>query len=453
MQGRTRLIYFFILGIGLAVRCALPFLIPQNPAKGDGGIYVMHTENLKYFGIYSSQQAEFPEPTFDHMPGMPFYLAAILWVTGRESPWAILPTLLCGWAILIVLGAVLKELKVPPKIRLGALAFYAVLPILDYYALQFYPEVPAALLTLLGFYFILRLKRVPKWTGALWAGLFLTLAVFFRPELILNFAVAGLGLWFADLPLKKILGFGGIMAGVLILFLIPWTVRNYQVSGEFVFLAKNHAPGTTLSDRESPGWEENRGCAQGLYLWLNTWHTTEKEVKMAAWDFLNADLNTLPDRAFASAEEKAQLTHLQTVPNYTCGIDAEIEQLARKRIQAHPFQFYVGLPLQRCFHLLFRTQRFDSLTQAEGPGFWMWLAYALACNLIVGLGMLGAILIRKRPKWIWILVVAIGLRLVWFAWFYHVEYRYMLLYFPLFFILAAYFCFQIINRRITPNKK
>lgn len=448
MKNRTRLIYFSILIIGLVVRLGLPFVLDQNPAKGDGSIYVQHTENLKYHGVYSSQQASDPQSTFDHMPGMPFYLHAIFQVVDRESPWAILPNLLCGWGILLVLGLILKEIGVPEKARWIALGVYACLPILDYYALQFYPEVPAALLTLAGFYALIRLMKEPHLKWAVLVGGLFALAVFFRPELILNFAVAGLALLFAQMPMKKVLLYIGVMAGILIGLLTPWTFRNYQVSGNFVFLAQNHAPGTTVEGNQAPGWAEERGCAKGLYLWLNTWHTTEKHVKIAAWDFMEANLDELPVAAFTDDAEKNEIASLQQAEKYTCGMDAQLEQIAFTRIEAKPLRFGLWLPLQRTFHLLFRTERFDSIE--AGKSGWMWWIYALLSNLIMGLGLLGAIFLRKRPQVLWLFVVAIGLRLSWFAWFYHVEYRYMLLYFPLFFILAVYFCYRMINRRSSP---
>lgn len=438
LTGNRRLT-FLILILGLGVRLLLPFVLTVNPAKGDGSLYVVHAENLRHHGIYSSQQLPHPQPTYDHMPGMPFYLRAIFFFTGHTSRWAILPNFLLGWGMLVLLGMILKELGIAERVRLIAMGLYAVLPILDYYALQFYPEIPAAFLTLAAFYFLLRFLRSPGWQWSLLTGLFLTLAVFFRPELILNFAVVGLGLLLAKLPVKQVFLYGGGMALILIVFLTPWTLRNHRVGGEWVILARNQTPGTmgTVND-QSADHLSRRGCSEGLYQWLNTWHTTEKEVKMAAWDFMHADLEALPDRAFANAAEKSQLKVLQQQPDYTCGVDAQMMAIARERRDANRLNYYLVLPLKRCFHLLFRTERFDSM-QGQTAN-WMWLGYALTSNLVMALGLLGAVLIRNRPTILGLVVAAMGIRLAFFAWFYHVEYRYMLLYFPLFFILAVYFC-------------
>ncbi|MCB9231690.1 MAG: glycosyltransferase family 39 protein [Bacteroidia bacterium] len=432
-----------ILAFGLLVRLALPLILGGDPYRGDGADYQRYATNLYEEGVYSGQFGPGVEPEAGRMPGVPFLIWIGLQFFSPHSYGMLLPNILLGWGILLILHFFLHDFRLRPKIHLISLAIYAAFPVIDYYASQFYPDLPAASLAFLSSWAFARYLRSGSGKWALVSALALGLGLFFRPELLMIFPLYLVAIWLTKISLRQKLIHSLVSGAAIFLVLAPWMLRNLNTLHVLMPLGNNFI----IEDN----YQSQGTCARGLYRWLNTWHYKESHVKVAAWYLMDGTAEPIPDLAFDNPEEKALLQRIQASSAYTCDMDAELDQLAQNRAAAHPWRQNLILPLQRFFYLLFRTERADSFSSPSLPGwltFLAWLALGVFTG-IVHLAGLGLPFIKQIPKGITLLLWLMCLeRLLFFALFYHVENRYMLVYFPIFFLLAASQINRLLDNKI-----
>ncbi len=419
---RRRLVLVLaVLLAGLILRLLLPGLIGTDPYQGDGESYLRFAVNLEKHGTFSWDP---PKPSAFRMPGVALQIWLLHKFVDYRSWWMLLPNILLGWGCLLLLFPFFLGLEIDRAVLLVLAASYALIPITDYYAGQMYPEVPAAFLNLLSWYLFFRfLERRRPWQAAA-AGLLLGLSLYFRPEMVLNLVILGLGLLVVRIPWSRRLVSGALIAGVVLLALSPWVVRNFAAKGRFI-------PLIDVSDYR----------LKGIYRWVNSWSASEKDLKTVAWDFLKADLERLPPGAFDSPEEKETVLALQARGVYTAEEDAVLEELASRRNARHPLRGYVVLPLKRVLHTAFRTERSDRLRSGRIPAFVLeplWFLYASFGNLVFLLALTAPFLLRGVPPIVRLIAAALILRLLYLAYFQHTEYRYMVSVFPLAYVAAAY---------------
>lgn len=413
-----------ILLAGLILRLLLPGVIGTDPYQGDGKSYLRFAVNLEKHGTFSWDP---PRPSAFRMPGVALEIWLLHQFVDYHSWWMLLPNILLGWGCLLLLFPFLLGLKTDRSLLLVLAAAYALIPITDYYSGQLYPEVPGAFLALLSWYLLFQfLERRRAWLAAA-AGLFLGLSLYFRPEMVLNLLLFGLGLLLVRIPWSKRLVSGLLIAGVVLLTLSPWIYRNYEAKRRLV-------PLIDVSDY----------CLKGLYRWVSSWSASERDVKMVAWNFLKADLEGAPPGAFDSPEEKETVLALQARGIYTCQEDAVLEELARRRNARRPLRGYLVLPLQRVLHNAFRTERYDHLRSGRIPASLMrplWFLYASFGNLVFLVALIVPFLLRGVPPIVRLISAALILRLLYLAYFQHTEQRYMVSVFPLAYVAAGY-CFN-----------
>jgi hypothetical protein len=135
----------------------------------------------------------------------------------------------------------------------------------------------------------------------------------------------------------------GVVCGLLVLApFAVWTARNWRVFHVMEPLAPRLA--TDPGESTYPGWER----------WVKSWCLDFISTYEIYWNVPGdkLDVSELPDRAFDTPAEYAETAALAEDYNshgdqLTAEIDAGFERLAEERIAAHPWRYYVWLPLGR----------------------------------------------------------------------------------------------------------
>jgi hypothetical protein len=249
----------------------------------------------------------------------------------------------------------------------------------------------------------------------------------------------------------------GLALGVLVV-LTPWTIRNLRTFGEL----------QPLNPRSVSMPDEF--VAYGYARWVRTWIDHPRYVPPALFtvDLAPIRMEQLPASAFDSEAERSRVAALLAQYNtpppdadpdengqlppggMTPAIDAGFAQLARERIRAHPFRYYVSLPVRRALTLWFDTHSdfypfagFVFPTSAWDPELQqqVWLPL-FAC--LVGAWTIAAWsgawqLARHRDTRLWLALVALLVlpRLVLLAGLENPEPRYTVEFFPFVSALAA----------------
>jgi hypothetical protein len=127
-----------------------------------------------------------------------------------------------------------------------------------------------------------------------------------------------------------------------------WTLRNWHTFGVFQPLAPRSA--TDPSEPQEPGFQR----------WTKTWIADFASTYEIYWNVPgdDIDIHTLPARALDEDRGKT----LDLIAKYNAGdvltpqIDAGFAALAAERIRAHPFRYYVTLPLVRLADMWLRPR-------------------------------------------------------------------------------------------------
>jgi hypothetical protein len=142
-----------------------------------------------------------------------------------------------------------------------------------------------------------------------------------------------------------------VVCGVLsILPFIPWTLRNERRFHVFEPLAPRYAvdPG----EPTNPGFQRwtKSICVDFACTWDVYWNADSDVINLA----------DLPSRAFDSPQQYIETGDLLDDYNrhttLTPQLDARFAALAAERIRAHPFRYYVGLPVARLADMWLRPR-------------------------------------------------------------------------------------------------
>lgn len=288
---------------------------------------------------------------------------------------------------------------------------------------------------------------------------------------------------------------GAVFSLAFVLVLVPWTIRNYRVFHLFQPLAPAHA--------EMPG----EFVPRGYLAWLRTWIDNGRYIGPVLWSLDEAPikLSEIPESAFDSADEERRVAMLldkynkkedpgvfeeeqsdqadksdnkndnesdeeddegdeesdseESAPTeqnvdveMTPEIDAGFAQIARERITAHPFRYYVLLPLKRAHSLWFDTHSqyypfegdllpLEDLDYSIHQQFWLPL-FAFLTLIYSVLGIAGGWFLtttKDANARLFVLLVAlmVFIRIGFFATLENPEPRYVVEVFPLLAILGG----------------
>ena len=231
-----------------------------------------------------------------------------------------------------------------------------------------------------------------------------------------------------------------LLVAVSLAPLVPWTVRNWQVFHLFQPLVTTNAsdPGEYVPT----GWER----------WFKTWLIDYSSVEDVGFHVPEdpIDVGDIPDRAYTSSAQRAQVHSLIDQYNanreMTPQLDRQFAALAEENIRLHPVRYYFLLPVARVLDMWFRPR---SEMMPLDSHFWeikqdphdALCGIALAgLNLAyVAAAVVGAWLLRRRIKYLGLLLTYPVVRSLLLAFTGASEDRYTMECFPFVLVLAAGF--------------
>jgi 4-amino-4-deoxy-L-arabinose transferase-like glycosyltransferase len=231
-----------------------------------------------------------------------------------------------------------------------------------------------------------------------------------------------------------------LLAVISLAPLVPWTIRNWRVFHVFQPLVTTHAsdPGEFLP----LGWER----------WYQSWLIDYASMEDVGFQVPGevVDPNYIPERAYSSAEQRAQVQNLLEQYNrqyqMTPELDRQFASLARENIRLHPVRYYLLLPASRMLDMWLRPR---SELMPLDTHFWKFavdphdalcdLALAALNLAYVAAAVAGAWVMRRKVKYLGLLLTYPVVRSLFLATTGASEDRYTLECFPFVFVLAAGF--------------
>lgn len=213
-----------------------PFLI-QDPLLGDAASYDRIARTLLAGGAYGEQIGQ---PSAFWPPLYPYVLAAIYAIFGYD--------LMVARVIQAIIGAVLPltvflaghhlgETKLARWASLGAVVY----PYLVYFGAWLVAESLFFALSGMSLWMGAKLQQRPSYRRAVFLGLLIGLAALAKPTILMQLPF--MVIWFllclrpVRLPRRFLLGVATAL--VVLLTVMPWTVRNYRAFGHPVLISTN----------------------------------------------------------------------------------------------------------------------------------------------------------------------------------------------------------------------
>jgi 4-amino-4-deoxy-L-arabinose transferase-like glycosyltransferase len=444
----------FFLGVTLAGLALRLFFFFHFPAiTNDSRIYADLATNWLQHGIYGETQQDQIVPTDARLPGYPAFLAVIFALFGPGNFNAVLLTQIVLDLITCLLIADLARRTVSGPAARIAFALACLCPFLANYSAAALTE------TLEIFFTVMALDLAAVGLEALeadspfraawktWAGSGAAVAacILLRPDggiLLASIGVYMLVLLWKRIRRNKSLApvlIAGIVLSLCALApLVPWTMRNFRTLHLFQPLAPRYA---TEQDELAP---------RGFNRWVKTWIADYTSVEEFYWSVPGANLDSskLPARAFDSPQQRE--TTLAIIADYnqsqqiTPDLDARFDDLAAKRIRAHPVRYYAVLPVLRIADMWLRP-RTEILP--PDPRWWEFNDEISSSVLAVALGILNLVYIaaaclvlmrgRSQMRYLGMFLIFVVLRSAFLGTLENPESRYTLECYPAVVLLAA----------------
>lgn len=189
------------------------------------GITFLEEGKITMHGVLSAQI----------MPGMTFLIALFALVFGKG--FALMVALKIFWMLM----GLLTVFVVYKIIRLFTNQYIAVIPCLFFLSMDYIwmnntilTETPFLLLFALLIYHSFKLADTHAWKDYIFIVVYYMLAVMLRPNIGIFPIFLALYLLFKKYDFKLLLKQGLIAGGVLLLLLVPWTIRNYKIFNKFI---------------------------------------------------------------------------------------------------------------------------------------------------------------------------------------------------------------------------
>jgi dolichyl-phosphate-mannose-protein mannosyltransferase len=438
-----------VLAAGAALR--LWFIHAHPQVQGDSLLYGDIAANWLAHGVYGHSVGHPSglttiQPTLVRLPGYPAFLALCFALFGVANyrPVVYLQALVDLGACLLIAGLARKICG--PRAGRIALLLAALCPFTANYVAFPLTETLSIFCVALGFRALSEVVENPR---LLWTALLVfswSYAALLRPD----GALLAVVLWVALLVYGRLsLGLASafrlaVVAGLLsVLPFVAWTGRNWRTFHVFQPLAPRYA--------NDPG----EFSAPGFVRWVKSFAADFTTTSEIYWNGNSdrIDPGSLPARAIDDAgqyrETQSLLQDYNATTTLTPDLDARFAQLAQERIRAHPFRYYITLPLLRLTDMWLRPR----LETGNAPLRWwqygqhpaatvaalLYGALNLAYLVMAFLGVL------RWPRMAGAMVALIALRSLLLATVEAPEARYTLECFPLLFVLAAcYFTTRVV---------
>jgi 4-amino-4-deoxy-L-arabinose transferase-like glycosyltransferase len=436
---------WWFAGTALAAVLLRLFFVLKLPVVTDDAIlYGDIAKSLLHEHTFGIMKASGLEPTLTRLPGYPAFLAFSFLLSGDDHYFAAM-LLQLGFDVLsCLLIADIARRTVGDRAARIAFLLAAFCPFLVNY-------VAAALTECLEIFCIaaaldcalVALERRSKGWWML-CGVSCAGAILLRPDGGLILGCIGLPVvalaWHEAGRRRELLTATLVLAAVALAPLVPWTIRNWRVFHVFQPLVTSHAndPGEFLPI----GWER----------WLQSWMIDYSSMEDVGFPMPGEaiDPQKIPERAYNSAAQRERVQKLLDQYNVndqlTPEMDRQFAELAGENIRLHPVRHYLLLPSARTVDMWMRPR--SELLPLD-VHFWRfaedphdaWCALALgALNLAyVAAAVAGAWVLRRRVKYLGLLLTYPVVRSLFLATTGAAEDRYTLECFPFVLVLAAGF--------------
>ena len=396
--------------IVLMVACAwrLVLVVGSPRPAGDESRYTVPAINMLAGRGFSSDVREPILPSEHTMPLYPLFIAGVYAVFGQHNS-AVRITQSAIDLITCLLVAFVAFSLAPPSLRpcaaMSALIIYGCLCWFTVFWTRYIlTETLATFMTMLAVTVAVMTFRKESWRWLV-VGVICGAALLVRADSVLLVSAFGLFLIFQIARLrssKSVLSFLMFCFAIPVV-LTPWIVRNYVALGKFQPLA-------------SPtGMPHGEYVPEGYLAWIRTWmtdqthyHAYDPGLKPGVPSF---DPRELPDDAFDSAEEKAQVFLMIDQYNrqgkFTPELNGQFQVIADARIKRAPVRFFVWLPTQRMTGMWLTgfasTNRFHRLVRI-----------LLVLPILIG-GIVGFAFWTRSPGLVAILLLIISTRTLFFG--------------------------------------
>ena len=350
---RSRKGWFAALALAAGAALRLWFIRFYPVVQGDPLIYGDIAKNWMLHGVYGLSTSQGIHPTLIRLPGYPLFLMLCFRLFGMEHYNAVMFAQVgfdLGTCLLI--AAFARRIW---SARAGwwALWLGVLCPFIANFTATPLTETLELFCIALAFYALQRFLESPRWKWALILAAAWSYAALLRPDgPLLAVALCPAMVWYGRRRwgAMRMARWALVCAAISILPFIPWTIRNWRTFHVFEPLAPRYAvdPGESTD----PGFNRwtKTVCVDLTCTWEIYWNAND--------DVIN--LKDLPSRAFDSPQQYQQTKQLldayNKITTITPQIDAEFGALAAQRIRAHPWRYYVELPVARLADMVLRPR-------------------------------------------------------------------------------------------------
>jgi 4-amino-4-deoxy-L-arabinose transferase-like glycosyltransferase len=352
---------FFVIASAAAIILRLIFLFRFPGVVTDSFIYGDIAKNWLLHGVYGLGAGGDLAPTYIRLPGYPAFLACVFAIFGMDHYRAVLVLQMFADVGTCFICASIAFRLLGPRSAKAAFLLAALCPFLADYTAAALTETLEVFFTALTLDLVLRAlqdgSRYRFWLGS---GAACGAAILLRPDgALLLIAIEGyvagkfLQQKLSRSPVssyRKLVAGGLLLAVISVIPLAPWAVRNWRVFHRFQPLAPRYAN------------EEDEFVPMGFNRWVKTWIADYTSVEEVYWPVPGSalDVTKLPRRAFDTPKQYDQTAALIDEYNDLLHVSPELddrfEGLAAQRIRAHPFGYYLQLPLLRITDMWLRPR-------------------------------------------------------------------------------------------------
>jgi hypothetical protein len=327
---------------------------------GDALVYGELAHHLLKEHVYGLMNAGVLKPTLIRLPGYPLFLAACFKAFGDGNYLAVLwVQVVVDLATCLLLAATAARIA-GRRAGMWVLWLAVLCPFTANYAAVVVAECLSMFCVALAFFALERWATAYR-AGLAWVrwavliGFALMCAVLLRPDQgLLAAVVVPAMLWVGWRVQGR--GFGvwampaAVTSLIVVLPLCFWGARNWRVFHVVQPLSPKYA--------NDPGEE----VPYGFMRWYRTWAIGFPATVKVYWQY-DGDLismNDLPQRAFDSAEQRAETAEIFARYNQeqssTPNVDVAFAKLAAERVRANQLRYYVELPVARLLDMWFRPR-------------------------------------------------------------------------------------------------
>jgi 4-amino-4-deoxy-L-arabinose transferase-like glycosyltransferase len=413
----------------------------------DSHLYADIAKNWLQHGVYAITDSNQVVPTFSRLPGYPAFLAFVFAVFGTENYRAVLLLQIAIDLATCFLIADLARRTISNRSAKAAFLLAALCPFLANYASAALTETLEIFFTALALDLAVTAldggrKRTSCWAGC---GLSIAACILLRPDggILLAAVGAYLGILFCGEVSAGVSPLLSLRAGLLVAVcaLAPlglWGWRNWHTLHQIQFLAPRYAN------------QQDEYVPMGFNRWVRTWIADYVSTEEVYWNVPgeSVDPEKLPNRAFDSDEQREQTLAAFEAYNkgnqITPAIDSQFAALAEERIHAHPFRYYVQLPVLKIFDMWLRPR--TELLPPDSRWYefnddlrWQVLAISFGLiNLVYVLAAIAGLLVRCRQiAWVGLPLLFILMRSLFLGSLENPESRYTLECYPAIIWLAS----------------